>query len=256
MSTVVQKLVNRLGFRIHRIDELTRLMNQAGSDKGLGLRGRHGYTRIYHKLLSSRRKEPLTFVEIGLLRTDWDKRRSRNGEEGAPPLKASGAPSLKAWRRFFPRAKIVGFDIDDFSEVRMPEVTILRGDMSRREDLLRIADECQNAMDIVIDDGSHASHHQQLAFATLFPFVKPGGLYIIEDCHWQDPYFEIDEFSPTRSVLHAWRTDQRLVIPHLSRERAGELAGWIEKIEFYDSLEPDIADVEDALCVIHKKIEG
>jgi hypothetical protein len=44
--------------------------------------------------------------------------------------------------------------------------------------------------DIIIDDASHASYHQQLAFKTLWKQLAPGGLYIIEDLHWQSPVFE------------------------------------------------------------------
>jgi len=40
-------------------------------------------------------------------------------------------------------------------------------------------------LDIIIDDASHASHHQQNAFLTLFPKLRSGGLYIIEDLRWQ-----------------------------------------------------------------------
>ena len=35
--------------------------------------------------------------------------------------------------------------------------------------------------DIIIDDGSHYMDDQQCSFITLFPFVKSGGMYIIED---------------------------------------------------------------------------
>jgi predicted methyltransferase len=35
---------------------------------------------------------------------------------------------------------------------------------------------------MLIDDGSHYSHHQKLCWETLFPqMLKPGGVYIIED---------------------------------------------------------------------------
>jgi len=40
-------------------------------------------------------------------------------------------------------------------------------------------------LDIIIDDASHASHHQQKGFLELFPKLKSGGLYIIEDLRWQ-----------------------------------------------------------------------
>jgi hypothetical protein len=35
--------------------------------------------------------------------------------------------------------------------------------------------------DLVIDDGSHVPRHQLVSFVALYPFVRPGGLYVIED---------------------------------------------------------------------------
>ena len=46
------------------------------------------------------------------------------------------------------------------------------------------------AFDIIIDDGSHASYHQQLSFKTLFPTLKSGGIYSIEDLNWQPQEYE------------------------------------------------------------------
>ena len=36
-------------------------------------------------------------------------------------------------------------------------------------------------LDIVIDDGSHINEHVITSFNALFPHVRPGGLYVIED---------------------------------------------------------------------------
>jgi hypothetical protein len=44
--------------------------------------------------------------------------------------------------------------------------------------------------DIVIDDGSHIPRHQLLSFSVLFPCVRPGGMYVIEDIessYWDGP---------------------------------------------------------------------
>jgi len=35
--------------------------------------------------------------------------------------------------------------------------------------------------DLIIDDGSHLCNHQIISAAVLSPFLKSGGLYIIED---------------------------------------------------------------------------
>ncbi len=61
-------------------------------------------------------------------------------------------------------------------------------------------------VDIIIDDASHASHHQQNAFVTLFPKLRSGGLYIIEDLRWQRPAYEAkrnNENSYPFSILFA-----------------------------------------------------
>ena len=38
-------------------------------------------------------------------------------------------------------------------------------------------------LDVVIDDGSHYAQHQILTFEKLFPYIKDGGVYCIEDTH-------------------------------------------------------------------------
>ena len=95
-------------------------------------------------------------------------------------------PSLRVWRDYFPRAKLFGFDIDEFATVKIPNCTIVRGDSSSGEDVRGLGD--LGPFDIVIEDASHASHHQQITLAALFPFMKSGGLFRIEDLHWQSRF--------------------------------------------------------------------
>ncbi len=40
------------------------------------------------------------------------------------------------------------------------------------------------ALDLVVDDASHWYKQTRTSFETLFPMVRPGGLYIIEDWSW------------------------------------------------------------------------
>ncbi|WP_027211103.1 class I SAM-dependent methyltransferase [Burkholderia sp. WSM2232] len=39
-------------------------------------------------------------------------------------------------------------------------------------------------LDLVVDDASHFYEQTKTSFKTLFPLVRPGGLYIIEDWNW------------------------------------------------------------------------
>jgi hypothetical protein len=247
-----QAILNDWGYRLLPLDDLTRLMNAAGSDKGFGLLGRHYYTRVYDRLLGPLRSQAITFVEIGLLRPDRDKRRVSNASEGAVKSLAASAPSLAAWRQYLPKAKIIGFDIDDFSEVNIPGVTILQGDMSNPADLAQITELADGSIDVLIDDGSHVSHHQQIAFAALFPHIASGGLYIIEDCHWQDARFEQGHAVKTRDMFASFRRGERLSSPHIDQSKCEELAASIKSVSFHDSIERGVDDTEDALCVIRK----
>lgn len=47
-----------------------------------------------------------------------------------------------------------------------------------------IRDEFTGPIDIVIDDASHLYGPTKRSFETLFPELRPGGLYIIEDWAW------------------------------------------------------------------------
>jgi SAM-dependent methyltransferase len=88
------------------------------------------------------------------------------------------------WLEYFPQAHVTGFDISDFSSIRHDRFTFLRGDSGKREDVERIWT-LGRKFDIILDDASHASYHQQLGLAVLFDCLKPGGLCIIEDLGWQ-----------------------------------------------------------------------
>ena len=153
-------------------DDLTRLAAKYKSDKGVTIFPFHGYTLHYDRLFRRLRHQPLTILEIGLARRD-----DRD-------ILSAACPSLSIWLDYFPQATVCGFDIDDFSGVSLPRTQIFRGDQGSPEDLLRVVQE-HPVLDIVIDDGSHASYHQQVSLRTLFPHLATGGMYIIEDLMWQ-----------------------------------------------------------------------
>ena len=134
-------------------------------------------------LFAPRRNEALSLLEFGLQDLGPEIPDISSDRE------VTSVASIDMWLDYFPRASVYGFDICDFSELKRDRFKFIQGDQGKLEDIRQVLEAC-NSYDIIIDDASHASYHQQLAFVTLFPYVKPGGLYIIEDLHWQSKVYE------------------------------------------------------------------
>jgi len=59
--------------------------------------------------------------------------------------------------------------------------------------------------DLIVDDGSHLPPHQASCLIKAFPFIQPGGLYILEDVHTSHPENpDFRQFNPpgTANCLH------------------------------------------------------
>jgi cephalosporin hydroxylase len=92
--------------------------------------------------------------------------------------------SLQLWKAYFgSKAKIWGIDIDPrCEEYGEEQIYVLTGDQSDSK-FLEHFNSMGNTWDIIIDDGSHIPEDQSTSFRALWPKVKPGGIYLIEDCH-------------------------------------------------------------------------
>jgi hypothetical protein len=123
----------------------------------------HSYLRHYAARFGGLRREPITLLEIGT----W---------QGA---------GVRTFREFFdhPDAKIVGIDHkpewlpgpDDriIIEIGKQEDVAFQDDFGQRH----------GPFDVVIDDGGHQPHQHLASLEALWPHVKPGGWYVIEDLH-------------------------------------------------------------------------
>ena len=89
--------------------------------------------------------------------------------------------SLPMWQNLFKPAHIYGVD-KEYENSGNDRYTIYKGDQSNVNDLndLRKSLTDKNVF-FINDDGSHIPEHQLLTFNTLFPILKEGGIYIIED---------------------------------------------------------------------------
>lgn len=146
--------------RLQRMS-LTELAEHFGTDKW----GSHYYTPHYERFLGHLRDEEFTLLEIGI---------------GGYEVDGVGGESLRMWKHFFPRAQIVGLDIEDKSWVKEPRIRVAQGSQVDPKVLNRIVRR-NGAPLVVIDDGSHRPVHIRETFRLLFPLLPDGAIYAIED---------------------------------------------------------------------------
>lgn len=91
------------------------------------------------------------------------------------------------FKELFPNCSICGLDIREDTP-SSPVGNVWIGSQTDTELLSKI-NEDEGPFDIIIDDGSHQNDHQIESFEYLFPKLKAGGIYIVEDIHTS--YWEI-----------------------------------------------------------------
>lgn len=248
-------LTRRLAFQAAKLNPranlLTSLANRYGTDKGTGRRGHH-YTRIYSELFQHLRDRPIRLLEVGLmgLRHDgWDDAAMRDRGEA----RGRDAPSLRTWTHYFPGGEIFGLDFNDFSDVKIARCRIFQADASSPDQLKAVLKEIGGQLDVIIDDASHASDHQQITLGALFPAVAPGGVYIIEDLFFQ-PEREPPGATKTVDMLRRAEVTGEFSGNHLTSEASAYLAENVERIALFDSLaRKRPIRHRDALGVLWKK---
>ncbi|MFM2354490.1 MAG: hypothetical protein RLZZ528_226 [Pseudomonadota bacterium] len=223
------------------IPNLTDLADRYGSDKGST---KHRYSELYQMLFLPYREREIAFLEMGL--------QIGGPEHGkGADRQTTDLPSVRMWLEYFPKARIHGLDISDFSWFSDARFSFHRVDMDDRALIATAAKEMPD-FDIIIDDASHASHHQQNAFLELFPKLKPGGLYIIEDLRWQPEAYEKKGITKTADLFRGF-SEQR---SFAHKDKALQAA--------FAALAPDISGCfvfqvkydkkrKDQVAVIHKR---
>nr|WP_234892762.1 class I SAM-dependent methyltransferase [Sinorhizobium meliloti] len=85
------------------------------------------------------------------------------------------------WASYFEEAQIVGVDIDPSADLEYGDrITAVIGDQTRRS-VLDKALKLLPSVDIIIDDGAHINNLTVATFEYLWPRLRPGGIYVIED---------------------------------------------------------------------------
>jgi hypothetical protein len=142
----------------------------AGSDKAD--KGLHFYTPQYMKHFKSLKNKRIKLLEIGV------------GGYSNPNL---GGNSLIMWKKFFPFGKIFAVDLYKKDVLKTDRIKIFQGSQVDKDFLEEVTSET-GLLDIIIDDGSHQQEHIIETFKLLFPKLKHGGVYVVEDL--QTSYLE------------------------------------------------------------------
>ena len=191
----------------------------------------HGYLDIYERYFASRSGECITFMEIGVFK----------------------GSSLKTWEECFPKAKILAIDIKDMTRFDTARSKTFIVDQSDRNQLEDFASK-NGPFDIVIDDGSHIVEHQQVSLGCLFPFVRTGGIYVVEDLHtsrerkqrFREKYNPTGTANTTLAICHQMAKGERVVSDFMVQS----------EIEYlHDNVEFCVVEMarKSEICFIFKK---
>ena len=217
---------------------LTVIANEEGTDKGtigpVDDWSAHNYTDVYEAYFFPLRRMPITLLEVGLGvdGPNWH-------AEIAQGRNAQGGGSMRMWYRYFPDARIFGIDVNPAAFLdndRIRTGVVDQSDPSQLRTFL--SNHGIDRVDVVIDDGSHRPDHQQISFASLFPYVAPGGLYFIEDLldngkgdNAAGPQANPDVLS-TRRVLRAFADEGTFPQPN-ALDNEADLRDSIDEISFH-----------------------
>ena len=149
---------------------LCNICSRTGTDKSpftINNGHRHPYTTPYSLFFEPLKNKPIKFAEIGIFR---------------------GA-SVLAWRIFFSRARIYGFDVDMEAmkyvrDLNLPGVFLDQMDATKTDSMESVFQRYMadgELFDVIIDDALHEVGQQAVTIRTCMNKLKQGGLLIIED---------------------------------------------------------------------------
>lgn len=201
----------------------------------------HNYTEVYSKYLAPYKDKEIKFLEIGI-------------------FEASG---VKFWESYLQKADLHFIDIT-FDRVKYfsNRSHYYLADQANIYDLRRVIRDSGGNYDIIIDDGGHTMSQQIVSFVTLFPELKSGGLYIVEDTHtsyWKDyggnGTFEHPKAGPATFIQFAKNLidDVNYIGAHtLSASHANLTPDQLSKLTIYQR---EIYSIHfyDSLCIIIKR---
>lgn len=108
--------------------------------------------------------------------------------------------SIKMWQDYFTNSKVYGIDVTlnnvifkGLDNVFVCDATVEDQINSTLGDL---------SFDYIVDDGSHLIEHQIKSFDLLWPRIKPGGRYFIEDVNGDEAIKAISDHLNSLGIVH------------------------------------------------------
>jgi Methyltransferase domain len=146
---------------LNKLDEIAAKYGTDKSSVAPAKLSAKSYTIAYNQYLEGVREKPLVLLEIGV----W------------------GGSSLQMWEEYLPNAKIIAIDIDrKCKRFETERSKIFIGDQTDIPFLTSVGD-AEGPFDCIIDDGGHRMEHHQASLPALWPYLREGGWYAIEDLH-------------------------------------------------------------------------
>jgi len=137
----------------------------------------HNYINSYNILFDNLNKPDVkNILEIGLGFV-----LSNSSTAFSQDKKYRPGNSLRMWRDYFNNSNVFGIDINPELMFNEDRIQTFVADQSNETDLQNVINRINCELDIIIDDGSHYGEHQVYSFMFLNKFLKPNGIYIIED---------------------------------------------------------------------------
>lgn len=206
------------------------LCDEYGSDKG-EVNGdgnpyvwaSHNYADIYELMFRLRRNDVELVVECGLGTNNSDLKSSM-GVMGKP-----GA-SLRVWKDYFPKARIIGIDIDADILFQEDRISTFQCDQTSENSIKRF---CKTALlteasvDIIIDDGLHEFQAGKSLFEAMNKYLANDGIYAIEDVSQADYRLFKDYFAELENKF---------------------------TVQFFNLQRPNLAVRENRLIVVRHKV--
>lgn len=161
---------------------------------------RHPYTAVYSLLLGKYKATPVRFVEIGI----------------------AGGASVLVWAHFFQNtARRLFFFDRDLNFIRhangfgLPDVTCMEMDVTVESSIQNGLRAIGGDLDVILDDSSHNIPDQLKIIQQGLPFLKSGGMFIIEDIFKR--YNEEDYQKGLESILDEFAFATFIVCDHKNK---------------------------------------